>query len=72
MHMYIHLDVYIDTPPIDHLVMREFVSGLSRNRSAVRGVREQFCGFLCSKPTNCSRIPQIAKLCRVHRSQTLS
>jgi len=37
--------MFSDTSSIDHVVMREFVSGLPRYHLAIKGVREQFVAF---------------------------
>ena len=46
MYIYVHVCVciyiYSDISSIDHLVMREFVSGPPRYHLAIKGVREQF------------------------------
>jgi len=43
IYIYIYIYIYIsDTSSIDHLVMREFVSGPPRYHLAIRGIREQF------------------------------
>ena len=42
IYTYIHTHIYSDISSIDHLALREFVSGPPRYHLAIKGVREQF------------------------------
>jgi len=43
IYIYVYVHIYVsDTPPINHLVMREFVCGPPSYHLAIKGVRVQF------------------------------